>query len=145
MAGSTRIRGSKLALTLGSPGVDYWADIQSYLLTNEEADSDVITFADAAEGGARQFKLTGTAIQSTAAASFWRYIWENTGEEVAFTLVPHGNAEASVAQPHFVGIVKIGAKPDVGGEASISASSTFTFDFEWDVVGAPTMDTGVGG
>lgn len=139
MAGSTRIKGTKLALTLGSPGTDYWADITSYLLTNEEADSDVVTFADASEGGARQYKLTGSAIQSTEAASFWRYAWESTGEEVAFTLAPHGNAEASAAQPHFVGTVKIGPKPDIGGEAGNSA---FTFDFEWEVVGTPTMDTG---
>jgi hypothetical protein len=139
MAGSTRIKGTKLALTLGSPGTDYWADISSYVLTNEEAESDVTTFADAAEGGARQFKLNGSAIQSTATASFWRYVYENTGEEVAFTLAPHGNAVPSAAEPHFVGTVKIGPKPDIGGEAG---TGSFTFDFEWDVIGEPTIDEG---
>lgn len=138
--GSTRIKGTKLALTLGSPGTDYWADISSYLLDNEEADSDVTTFADAAEGGARQFRLTGSAIQSTDTASFWRYVWENTGEDVAFTLAPHGNATATEAQPHFVGTVTIGPKPAIGGEAG---TGSFTFDFEWDVVGEPTVDEGV--
>lgn len=139
MAGSTRIKGTKLALTLGTPGVDYWADITSYELSNDEADSDVVTFADAGEGGARQYKLTGSAIQSTAAASFWRYAWENTGDEVPFTLAPHGEAIASAAQPHFIGTVKIGPKPTIGGEAGTGA---YTFDFEWEVVGSPTLDEG---
>lgn len=140
MAGSNRIKGTKLALTLGTPGIDYWADITSYSLSNDEADSDVVTFADAAEGGARQYKLTGSAIQSTEAASFWRYAWANTGEEVPFTLAPHGNVTPSDEQPHFVGTVTIGPKPSVGGEAGTGA---FTFEFEWNVVGVPVMDTGV--
>lgn len=140
MAGSTRIKGTKLALTLGTPGMDYWADVTQYLLTNDEADSDVVTFADAAEGGARQYQLTGAAIQSTAADSFWRYVWDNTGETVPFTLAPHGNVEASAAEPHFIGNVTIGAKPAVGGEAGTGA---FTFEFEWNVDGVPTLDEGL--
>lgn len=139
MAGSTRIKGTKLALTLGTPGVDYWADITQYELNNDEADSDVTTFEDAAGGGARQYKLTGTAIQSTDLASFWRYVWENTGEEVPFTLAPHGNTVATAAQPHFVGLVTIGPKPTIGGEAGTGA---FTFEFEWDVEGEPVLDEG---
>lgn len=139
MAGSTRIKGTKLALKLGTPGVDYWADIISYELGNEDAETDVVTFADASEGGARQFKLTGSAIQSTQAASFWRYVWENTGTDVPFTLAPHGNELATAAQPHFLGTVTIGAKPSIGGEAG---TGSFVFEFEWDVVGTPTMDEG---
>jgi len=140
MAGSTRILGTKLALTLGSPGINYWADIKSYVLDNEEADSDVVTFADASGGGARKYKLTGSAIQSTDAAGLWRYVWSNSGVEVPFTLAPHGNVTPSAAQPHFLGTVKIGAKPAIGGEAGNSA---YTFDFEWDVVGVPTMNVGI--
>ena len=139
MAGSTRIKGTKLALTLGTPGTDYWADITKYELGNTEADSDVVTFADAADGGARQYTLTGSATQSTDAASFWRYVWTNTGEDVPFTLAPHGNELPTEAQPHFIGTVTIGAKPTLGGEAGTGA---FTFDFEWNIVGIPTMDEG---
>ncbi|MCD5345052.1 hypothetical protein [Agromyces sp. S2-1-8] len=139
MARSNRIKGTKLALTLGTPGVDYWGDITQYLLTNEEADSDVTTFEDAAGGGSRDYKLTGAGVQSTDSASFWRYVWDNTGEEVPFTLAPHGNEVPSVAQPHFTGTVKIGPKPDIGGEAGTSA---FTFEFEWDVIGEPVLDDG---
>ena len=139
MTGSTRIKGTKLALTLGTPGTDYWHDMTSYELYNDEAETDVTTFADAAEGGARQHKLKGTAIQSTAAASFWRYVWANTGEDVPFTLAPHGNEVATEAQPHFVGTVTIGPKPSLGGEAG---TGSFTFEFDWNVTGEPVMDTG---
>lgn len=139
MATSTRIKGTKLKLVLGTPGTDYWADIVSYELSNDEAESDVVTFWDAAQGGAREYKLTGSATQSTATTSFWRYIWDNTGEDVPFTLAPHGNEIATAAQPHFIGTLKIGPKPPIGGEGGTGA---FTFDFEWDVIGEPTLDEG---
>lgn len=142
--GSPRIRGNKKpVLTLGSPGAEYSADLISWNIENEEADSDVITFEDAAAGGARQFFLRGSAIQSTASTSFWRYVWENTGETgIAYTIAPHGNAVATEAEPHFVGTLKIGPKPTVGGEASTSTSSAFTFDYEFEIDGEPTLDEG---
>jgi len=142
--GSPRIRGNKQpVLTLGSPGAEYSADIISWTIENEEADSDVITFEDAASGGSRQFYLRGSAIQSTATAAFWRYVWENSGQaEVPYTIAPHGNAEASESEPHFVGTLTIGPKPTIGGEASTSTSSAFTFDFEFEIDGVPTLDEG---
>lgn len=142
MAGSTRIRGTKLALTLGTPGVDFWADLTKWELSNEEADSDVTTFADAAEGGAEQWKLKLSAIQSTQTASFWAFVWDHAGEEVAFTVAPHGNTSPSIEQPHFIGQVRIGRKPSIGGEAGTGA---YTFDVEWEVIGEPVRDDGVVG
>ena len=143
--GSTRIRGNKQpVLTLGAPGVEYSADIISWTIENEEADSDVITFEDAASGGSRQFFLRGSAIQSTASASFWRYVWENSGDaDIPYTIAPHGNATATATEPHFVGTLNIGPKPTIGGEASTSATSAFAFDFEFEINGEPTLDTGV--
>lgn len=142
--GSQRIRGNKLpVLTLGSPGTSHAADIISWLIENEAADADVITFEDAAAGEGRQFFLRGSAIQSTATASFWRYVWENTGEEgIAYTIAPHGNAVASATEPHFTGTLKIGPKPTIGGEASTSSQSAFQFDFEFEINGTPTLDEG---
>jgi hypothetical protein len=134
MPSSTRVTGAKLFLRFGT--TDHAADISAYELTNDEADQSVVTFADAAEGGKRQYKLSGTAIQSTDTNSFWSYAWANTGATVAFALAPHGNSSATASQPHFTGTVKIGPKPSIGGEAG--ASNDFTFDFEWDVVGTPT-------
>lgn len=142
--GSTRIRGNKKPqLTIGTPGSDRSADVISWTIENEEADADVVTFEDAASGGGRQFYLRGSAIQSTQSAAFWRYVWENSGEEtVPYTIAPHGNAAPTADEPHFVGTLSIGPKPTIGGEASTDAKSAFTFDYEFAIDGEPTMDTG---
>jgi hypothetical protein len=138
MATSQKITGkAKLTLKLGTPAVDHYADITSYTLTNEEADSDVITFADVENGGGRQELLNLTAIQSLATGSFWRMVWEKTGTDAAFTLAPYGNATPTANQPHIVGTVTIGPRPDLGGEAG--ASNTFTFDTSWKLVGSSSM------
>lgn len=139
--GSTRIKGSALSLTFG--GTDFWADVSAVTLENDEAESGVITFADAANIGLRQYKIKGSAIQSLQTTSFWRYVWDNSGSVVAFRYAPAGNTTPSADQPHFTGTVRIGAKPTVGGEAG--ANTEFTFDFEWDVQGQPTLDAGTDG
>lgn len=138
---STRIKGRQLALQFGTPSIDYWADQTACVLDNEEADSDTTTFADAAaEGGARQYFLSLTAVQSTDTASFWRYVWEHSGEKVPFVYAPHGNETPSESKPHFVGTCTIGPRPAIGGEAG--ATSTYTFETRFDVEGTPVMDTG---
>lgn len=141
MAGSTRIKGTKLKLSLGAPAVDFWADLSTWKITNADASSDVTTFEDAASGGKKEYRLTGSAIQSTATGSFWRYVWANTGAEVAFTIAPHGNEVATAEQPHAIGMVTVGAKPDLGGDAGNGA---YVFDFEWVITGTPTLDDGSG-
>lgn len=135
---STRIRGKKLSLTLGSPGVPVWQDVQSYTLESEDLDGP--TFGEIASGAA-QYRLTGTAIQSHDADSFWQYVWENAGQDVAFTLAPHGNETPSATQPHFVGVLNIGRKPSIGGEGN---STGYTFDFDFEVAGDVVKDEGTG-
>lgn len=134
---STRIKGRKLSLTLGTPGEDFWADLTTYTLAPEDLDGP--TFGDVAEGAAL-WRLTGSAIQSNAADSFWEYVWANSGQRVAITLAPHGNAVPTVAQPHYIGYVFIGKKPTIGGEAG---SSGYTFDIDWELDGEPTKITAV--
>lgn len=145
--GSPRIRGNKRPrLTLGTPGADHSADLISWNIENEEADSDVVTFEDAEQGGGRAYFLRGSAIQSTDTESFWRYVWENSGErDVPYTVAPHGNAAPTAAEPHFVGMLTIGPKPNLGGEADTSETSAFQFDYEFRIDGEPVMDTGAGG
>lgn len=141
MGTSQKIKGNKLALKLGA-GVgakDYWADLSACTLQNEDSD-DVLTFYDASMGGVKQWFFEITAVTSTATESFWRYVWENTGAEVAFTFAPHKNETASAEQPHFIGTVKIPAKPSMGGEASLNGA--FTFETRFDVIGEPTLDVG---
>jgi hypothetical protein len=138
--GSTRIKGVSLSLLIGTPPVEYMADVTSCKLSNDEAESDVTTFEDAAGGGARDYFLDITGTQSTDADSLWSYIWDHSGEVVGFTYAPHGNAVASADQPHFIGMVKIGPKPEIGGEAG--TSNTFTFESQWKCEGEPALDRG---
>ena len=123
---STRIKGSALALTFG--GTDYWADATSVVLENEEAASGITTFEDASLGGGRTFFFTISAVQSTATASFWRYLWANTGEVVAYKYAVHGNATASADQPHMIGTVKVGPKPALGGDATEKRENIITIN-----------------
>lgn len=135
---SIRIKGSALKLTLGTPAVDYWADVTAVTLNNEEAAAGVTTFEDASLGGARQFYLEGSAIQSTEEDSFWDYLWSNTGDIVDYVYAPHGNTTPTADEPHFTGTVKIPAKPAVGGEAG--TTNEFTFDFRMDCQQEPTKE-----
>lgn len=139
MPASTPIRGNALVLEID--GVDYACDATSVTLTNEEADTDTLTFCEAGTGASLQYIFEISAIQSTASASFWRAAWDSYGEEVPFTYAVHGNATPTASQPHLEGIVKISARPPLGGEASASATNRFTFDISWDVVGEPTLVT----
>lgn len=135
---STKIKGVALTLKIGSPGTDYKCDVTKATITNDEASNDeVITFCDAAAGGARTFYLNITAIQSTDPNSLWTYIWKQSGGKVAFTYAPHGNAEPTAAQPHFTGQVTIGPRPEIGGEAG--AQNTYVFETQWVIDGTPTM------
>lgn len=129
---STRIRGKKLALNLD--GVEFFTDISKCVLDNEEKSGGVTTFEDASKGEDRTFFFDLTAIQSTDPTSFWSQCWDHSGEDVTFIYAPHGNAVATAAQPHFIGILTIGAKPSIGGEAG---PNEYSFDTRWDVVGAP--------
>lgn len=142
MASSTRIKGNALKLEFGDNSAeDFWADATSVVLENEEKDSDVVTFYDAAHpGDERQWFFTLGAIQSTEDGSLWRYLWENVGEEIAYTYAPHGNEDPSSDKPHFIGKCKIKEKPQVGGEAD--EDGTYTFEIRLDVTTGPTMDSG---
>lgn len=143
MTKSASIRGNKLALKFGSgiEAKDYWADLSSVVMSNEDSD-DTQTYYDAYMGGAKQWFFEISAMSSTQKTSFWRYVWDNTGEEVAFTFAPHRNEVATEDQPHFIGFVKIPAKPALGGEQSVKGS--YSFETRFDIVGEPTLDAGVG-
>ena len=65
MAGPARLKGDSLHLTIGT--TELFLQATSVVMDNEEADGDVTTFADAAEGGARQFFFQITALQSLEA------------------------------------------------------------------------------
>lgn len=130
---STRIKGKSLTLTID--GNDYAMDASSIVLTSEDMNGEVRTFADITPP--KQWYFDIEAVQSTDEDSFWSMLWDEDGtEDVAYIFAPHGNATESTNEPHFTGTVTIKGKPPVGG----TADSTFTFTYRLDCDQEPTID-----
>lgn len=131
------------SLTLKLAATDVTVQVSNCRITSAAGDSDFTSFADAAGGGSRVYKLSGTASQNMETGSIWDYIWNHAGETVAAVIAPNGGAAASITQPTFSGNVVI-TEPDgdlLGGEANASATAKFTLDFEWEFTAKPTMAT----
>lgn len=130
-------------LTLSIGGTDYTAQVSKAVITSGEADSDFVTFADAASGGAREYRLEFTAVQDMATGTLWDEVWTAAGTSVAFILKPYGNSAASVSQPHYTGNATI-TEPDgdfIGGEADASTTARMTFEASWVLDAKPTKVT----
>jgi hypothetical protein len=121
-------------------GTDYSAEVSNARIVPAERDSDFVTFADAASGGARDYTFQGTVVQDSASGTFWKKMWVSAGSTVTVLLKPHGNTTASTSQPHYSGDAVI-AEPDgdfIGGEANKSTSARHTVDFSWQYTAKPT-------
>lgn len=130
-----------LTLTIGA--VDYTAEVSDCRITSGEADSDFVSFADAAAGGGRLYKLAFKAVQNPATNTIWDLVWTQAGSTVAAVIKPNGGTTASPTQPHFTGNVVI-TEPDgdlLGGEANASTTAKFTFAAEWAFTAKPTRVT----
>ncbi|WP_323792420.1 hypothetical protein [Nocardioides sp.] len=130
-----------LTLTIG--GEDYTAQVSNCRITTGEADGGFLSFAAAAAGGSREYKLAFTAVQDTDADTIWDLVWSQAGTTVAAIIQPAGGTTASPSQPHFTGNLVI-TEPDgdiLGGEANSSASARFTFEAEWTFTAKPTRVT----
>lgn len=124
-------------------GTDYTVDVSNARFTSAEGDSDFLTFAQAAEGGSREYRLVGTAAQDLAANTLHRIMWDNAGDEVEVTLMPYGNATPSTAEPHVTATCVV-AEPDgdlVGGEANASPSARMTVELSWVTTAKPQLVT----
>lgn len=127
-----RVKANSITITVD--GDNYTADLSSIMLQSEEASTDVTTFADATNGGARDFYIEMSGVTSTDATSFFMVCWNNAGDEVPFTL-----ATTSSDAGQFAGTLRIPAKGAIpfGGEAS--ADGTFSWSgIRFEVVGVPT-------
>lgn len=130
-------------LTLDVDGSNKASEVSRCIVTSGEADSDFVSFADAAAGGGREYKLALTMAQDTAAGSLWSEIFDNVGDTVPFTIAPHGNETPSTEQPHFEGSAVI-SEPDgdwIGGEANPSTTAVLTTEVEWSLTGRPVKVT----
>ena len=138
----TRIKGKGLVFEFDNEPFE--CDLTSAVLLREAADTatadTVTTFCDATTSSdGNVWKLTIEAVQSTddgattALKSLHTLVWDTAvaGGEIDFTFQPHGNATATVSEPHYTGTVTVdaGAYPEVGGSAGNDAftwSYTFT-------------------
>lgn len=131
----------KLVLNIDSN--DVTAQVSNARFTSAAADSDFVSFADAAAGGARAYKLEGTTVQDTAADTVWDQIWSNAGADVAGVLQPYGSAAAAPSTPHYTFNATI-EEPDgdlLGGAANSSTTAKFTIDFSWPLDAKPAKVT----
>ena len=130
-------------LTLTIDGDEVAPEVSRAIVTSEETDSDFVSFADAAAGGGRTYKLALTFVQDAEAASLWDKVWTQAGTDVPVLVRPYGNALATPTEPHFTGDVTI-TEPDgdlLGGEADASTTARFVVEVEWTFTAKPTRIT----
>lgn len=130
-------------LTISVDSNDYTAECSKAVITSNDAGSDFTTFADAAAGGAREYRLEFTAVQDAVADSLWDQVWSHAGESLDCVLAPYGNETPSVTEPHYTFTATV-TEPDgdfLGGEANSSTSARFTFDAAWVLDAKPTKVT----
>jgi hypothetical protein len=118
---------------------EYTVDVSKCEVVSAAADSDFTSFADAAAGGAREYRLHLVLKQDLAASSLWRLIWASAGTSVAVKVNPYGNATATATEPHYTGNVTV-TEPDgtlIGGDANSSTSARFTVEVSWVFAAKP--------
>lgn len=130
-------------LKLEIDGVAYTPQVSNVRITSAEADSDFVTFEEAAAGGARDYALVITLVQDLASGSLWREIFDNAGDDVPCTVMPYGNAAPSAGEPH-VDVTATITEPDgdlLGGEANKSNTAKMTIDVTFPCTGKPVLVT----
>lgn len=131
------------SLVLRVNGTDYSAAVNKVRIKSAETDSDFVSFADAAAGGARKYTLALSCKQDDAATALWFFAWSTPGQTVPYEVWPNGrpgSGTATAAQPKFSGNVVV-REPDgdfIGGDADPSATKYFVADLEWDCTAKPT-------
>lgn len=132
------------SLVLRIATTDFSSAVSKVRVRSGETDSDFVSFAEAAAGGARKYTLVMTLKQDNATTSLWYYAWNQAGQSVAVEVWPNGrpvSGTPSATQPRFSGNVVV-KEPDgdfIGGDADMSPTKWFTSEFEWDFTAKPTL------
>lgn len=129
------------ALKLKVGATDYTAEVSKVRIKVAKTDSEFVSFADAAAGGAKDYVLAITLRQDTAAASLWYYAWSQSGADVAVEVWPNGGTVPSTTNPKFTGTVTV-APPDgdlLGGDANESNAVKYVTELEWKFIAKPTL------
>lgn len=132
--------------TQAVPGTfaDYTADVAEVRIDSDESDSDFLSFAEAAAGGARKYTLVMTLRQANDTTGLWYKAWNEAGQTAPYEFWPNGRpgtGTPSATQPKYSGSVVI-KEPNgtfIGGEANNSTTAVFTSEFEWDCTAKPTL------
>lgn len=130
-------------LKVSIDGTDYTAEVSKCVITSGESDADFVSFADAAAGGARDYKLNIIGVQDGATGSFWDKIWTKVGQDVPIVVMPYGNAAPTPAQPHWTATAVV-TEPDgdfLGGEADASNTARMTVEVAWPLTSKPVRKT----
>lgn len=130
-------------LKISVDSTDYETQVFAATVEADDAESDNVTFAEAAAGGGRQYLLKITLTQDMAASTLWSEIWDNAGSDVEVLMKPYGNATASASQPHFTMTATIKEPNGVlfGGEADASPTNRWQTEVEWVLAAKPTRVT----
>lgn len=119
---------------------EYTAQVSKCVITSGDADADFVTFADAAAGGTREYRLEFTAVQDLATGTLWDQVFTAAGTTVAVSIAPYGATTATATAPFIQGNVVI-TEPDgdfIGSEADKSVSARAVFECSWVFTAKPT-------
>lgn len=126
--------------------LDCSAEVSRAEVTSAESDSDFVSFAQAAAGGARDYALAATMKQNTSTGTLWDIVWSQGGEDVPVEVWPNGKpvgGTPTLTQPKFTGTVTV-KDPDgvlLGGEANASTTARQVTEIEWLFTAKPTKAT----
>jgi hypothetical protein len=135
------LTGRSLKISVGA--TDYEAQVFAATVEADDAESDNVTFAEAAAGGGRVYVLKITMTQDMAASTLWSKIWDAAGTDVTVLMKPYGNTSASASQPHFTMTATVSEPNGVlfGGEADASPTNRLQTEVEWKLAARPTRIT----
>ncbi len=124
--------------------VDFTSSVSNVRITSAESDSDFVSFADAAAGGARDYALAMTLVQDNATTSLWYKTFNETGTDCPVRVWPAGKPSGgtpSATQPRFAFTATV-REPDgdwIGGEADASTTARFLTEVEWPLLAKPSL------
>lgn len=125
-----RIKGKSIVFELD--GVEYAGGVSNVVFSSAVGELGFGNYEDNLD-----YTCTVTGFQDTAANSLWMKLFDAPGVSMDITFAPHGNAVASVAQPHFTATGYAETVPDLGG----AAGEFFVYDLTIILDGKPTKVT----
>lgn len=133
------------ALVLRVNGQDYTSSVSNVRVTAGDKDTDFMSYLEASQGGAREYKLSLTLKQDTSATALWYLMWSSAGSDVPVEVWPNGynGGVQTTTYPKLTGTCTV-VEPDgdfIGGEANKSTTARQTVSVEWTFTAKPSLVT----